>query len=185
VTARRVALDLLVVPLLLAVAVVLQVTIAVDLSFLRGAPDFVGVAVIAVALLRGPEVGAVVGFAAGLLLDALAGLPLGLSALVYTAVGYAAGSVGPHLRERAALRPLAVIAVGTLAARLGVLLLGFLLGSDLAESQIVSVGAIPATAISVLIAIPAYPAIRALLRRPTPAPTAPSTAPEHVSPLVV
>ncbi len=61
----------------------------------------------------GPERGAVIGFGLGLAFDLLLSTPLGLTALVYTAVGYVAGLVATALIRTTKL---AVVALATLAA---------------------------------------------------------------------
>jgi len=145
-------------------AVVLQVTIARDVAVLGGAPDLVCILVCSVALLRGPEVGAAAGFACGLLLDAVAGLPLGYAALVYCCVGYGAGRLASSIADRAALRPLIVIALGTVAARAGLVLTGFLLPeSGVGLDLLVSPALVTSAALGVLLGIPLYPAVRRAL----------------------
>jgi rod shape-determining protein MreD len=143
------------------VAVILQVTVAGDVAVLGGGPDLVCILVCSVALLRGPELGAAVGFGCGLLLDAVAGLPLGYAALVYCCVGYAAGRLSGSIGDRAALRPLLVIAVGTVAANAGLVLTGFLLPeSGVGLDLLVSPALITSAALGVLLGIPLYPAVR-------------------------
>lgn len=54
-------------------------------------PDVMVVAVAAVAVREGPEAGAVFGFVAGVLIDLFLEVPVGLSALAYSVVGYGVG----------------------------------------------------------------------------------------------
>jgi rod shape-determining protein MreD len=185
---RRLARDLVVIAAAVALAALLQVTVAVDFTLLGGAPDIVCIALVSIALLRGAEVGAVAGFVAGFLLDALAGQPMGLSSFVYTAVGYGAGRAGENVADHAPVRPLVAIAAGTLLARAGIVSLGAMMGSSASVGEVLSIAAVPSSMIDVLLAIPLYPLLRRSLRS-TPATTAPPTptaAPrEHVPPLVV
>jgi rod shape-determining protein MreD len=182
---RRLARDLLVCALAIVVAVLLQVTIAVDFSFLGGLPDLVCIAVISIALLRGPEAGAVAGFVAGFLLDAVSGQPLGLSSFVYTAVGYGAGRAGESVPDHAPVRPLVAMAVGAFVARAGVVALGAMIGSSVSVGEVLSIAAVPTAAITVLFAIPLYPVMRRALRRPRAVAAATTTPPSHdVSPIV-
>ena len=53
-------------------SVLLQLAVASDLSLVAGAPDLVLIVVCGLALARGPELGCVAGFGAGLALDVLA-----------------------------------------------------------------------------------------------------------------
>jgi rod shape-determining protein MreD len=173
--------------LALGVAVLVQVTVAIDFQLLGGAPDVVCVVVVAAALVRGPEVGALCGFSGGFLLDALAAQPIGLSSLVLTSVGYAAGRFGARLPRKAAVRPLAAVGLFSVACRGGLILLGILLGSTTAGSEALSIAAVPNAALDVLIAIGILPLLRRLLRVPSeaPSPLATTTPPESAPPLVV
>jgi rod shape-determining protein MreD len=183
----RVLRDVAVVAALVLVAVLLQVTIASDFELLGGAPDLVCVVLVSVALLRGAEAGALTGFFAGFLLDALTAQPMGLSCFVLTAVGFAAGRAGEKVPERAAVRPLGAMALFSVATRLGTLVMGVLIGSEVTFSEIVSIALVPTAALNVLIAIPLYPLIRRALRTPPPVPTtiAPSTPSESAPPALV
>jgi rod shape-determining protein MreD len=156
--------------LALWLAVLFAVALSANTTLFDGSPDLVCVVVVSLALLRGPEVGALAGFGAGLAVDALTWQPLGLAALVYCLVGYAAGSVGERMSDHAPVRPLVVVAVASLFARAGLVLLGFLLGSELAVPVGVSLAALPSAALDVLLAIPLYAVLRRGLRGPPPAP---------------
>jgi len=76
-------------PLVLAAVVVVLVlvesTVLAGLPLGGARPDLLTLAVVAVAMAAGPVSGATFGFAAGLLADLLFDLPVGVSALVYTA----------------------------------------------------------------------------------------------------
>ncbi len=153
----------------MGVAVLFAASLSANATLFGGAPDLVCVVVVSIALLRGPELGALAGFSAGLALDALTWQPLGLAALVYCLVGYCAGSVGEGLSDHAPLSPLIVVAVASLIARAGLAMLGFLLGSELSVEVGFSLGAFPSAALDVLLAIPLYALLRRGLRgRPRP-----------------
>ena len=115
----------------IGLAVLFAASLSAGTTLFGGAPDLVCVVVVSIALLRGPELGALAGFGAGLALDALTWQPLGLAALVYCLVGYSAGSLGERLSDHAPLSPLIVVAIESLLARVGLAVLGFLLGSAL------------------------------------------------------
>jgi rod shape-determining protein MreD len=91
-------------------------------------PDVLLVAVVAVALARGPAVGMTMGFAAGLVTDLAppADHTLGRLALAYCLAGYVAGLLSEEA-ERSAFAPMAVVALcailaGGLYAAVGALL---------------------------------------------------------------
>lgn len=110
-TLRRLLLGVVAIP----TALVLQVTVLARLPLPAGAPDLLLVLVVAFALAEGAASGTVTGFATGLLVDLGADHELGRTAVVYTLVGYLAGSVrhagvpGDAGRPRAL--PLVVVAL--------------------------------------------------------------------------
>lgn len=73
-------------------ALVLQVCLLARFSFDGARVDVLLLVVVVAGFLAGPERGAQVGFGAGLAFDVVLATPLGLSALVYTIVGFAVGS---------------------------------------------------------------------------------------------
>lgn len=83
----------LAVALLIVVTVTLQVTTFANLSFGGVVPDLALLVVIAAALVRGPDYAALVGFAAGLVLDLAppADSTAGRWALAFVIVGYLTG----------------------------------------------------------------------------------------------
>jgi rod shape-determining protein MreD len=109
---------------LVVLAVVLQSAVVPRLPLPGGAPDLVLVLVIAVGLLRGPAEGMLTGFAAGLLVDALAVQALGSAALVLVVTGCLAGlAAGDAARSRAAALTVVGVLSGLAAAGLGLVLL--------------------------------------------------------------
>jgi rod shape-determining protein MreD len=77
--------------LLIVSLVVLQTALFPSLRVWGAAPDLLLVATVAVAYERGPETGAVFGFASGLAIDCFLSSPLGVSALAFSLVGYGVG----------------------------------------------------------------------------------------------
>jgi rod shape-determining protein MreD len=147
----------------LVLAVLLQVTVATDLTFLGGRPDLVVIVVVSIALLRGPVAGAAAGFAGGFLVDALGLGVMGTTSLTLTAVGYFVGARSERLRRRAVFRPLMLVALASLAASLGELAVAVLVGSGPSISTLVFFAAVPTAMLNVLLAIAIFPAMRRLL----------------------
>jgi rod shape-determining protein MreD len=83
-----------------------------------------------VGLLCGSMVGAVSGFAIGLLVDLALVQTLGVSSLIFTLIGYWAGRLRELRDPQAALTPLLVGASGSAAALIGYSLIEFMLGVD-------------------------------------------------------
>ena len=79
-------------------------------------PDLLVITVVAVAMASGPTTAACFGFTAGLLADLLFARPVGVSALVYTSVGFAVGLVRVYVVASRAWVHLALAAAASLAA---------------------------------------------------------------------
>jgi rod shape-determining protein MreD len=122
---------------LLVLALLLQTTIIPDLRIFGVCADLMLLCTICASLAGGPELGAMVGFAAGLLADLfLTTTPLGLSALVLSLVGYAVGSVrGTMLQEGWLLAP-ATAFVASAAGVVTFVLAGVMVG----QSQLTRIG---------------------------------------------
>lgn len=135
---RQVALGALVV----VVSVLLQLVVFSRLPLPGGRPSLPLVLVVAIALSRGPLAGAWSGFAAGLLLDALSGHPLGVLALIFMLVGLVVGAIEAE-SERSVFWSALVVAVAAVCSYLPYLLLlvlvhrgglgGFLTGEQLGK----------------------------------------------------
>ena len=123
---RRVALVLVAV----LAAILLQLTLINNLHFPGGAaPDLVLVLVVTLALASGPRDGMLIGFGAGLALDAAppASHLLGLNALVFCLAGYGCGRMRGPL-ERSTWLPLAGVALGVAAGESLYALAGLIFG---------------------------------------------------------
>lgn len=116
------------------VALVILATLIIQVSFLArfsldGArPDVLLLLAIVAGFLAGPEKGAIVGFSAGLAFDVVLGTPFGLSAFVYTLVGYVVGSLGANVVRSAWWITPALVAVASAAGVILYALVGAVLG---------------------------------------------------------
>lgn len=115
------------IPVALLIAVGLQAALFAQLPLFGAKPELVLLVAVAVALRLGPEWGAGAGFAAGLLQDLIGGMPLGMTSLSFTIVGYTVGFVAPNLPP-GPLRQIGVAFVATVAGEVIVLALAWLLG---------------------------------------------------------
>jgi rod shape-determining protein MreD len=122
---------------LLFVAILFQVTLASDLRVRGVAPDLMLLFSICAGLAGGAELGATVGFTAGLLTDLfLQTTPLGLSALTYCLIGFSVGLLRRGvLRESRLLAPM----IATVASAAGVVLF-VLIGAMVGQSQLTDLG---------------------------------------------
>jgi rod shape-determining protein MreD len=132
-------------------------------------PDLLVLLVVAVAMASGPAGGASFGFVVGLVADLLFDLPVGVSALVYVAVGFAVGTVRVYVTSR---RPLVHLALAGAASLASVWCSGLLLRVLDLSSWAAVARAGPLVALANLLLTPfVYPVVRALAER-VPANTA-------------
>lgn len=104
--------------LALLAAWILQVAIVPYMSIFGVVPNMLFLVVVALALVEGPEAGAIAGFAAGLLFDLLGSSVVGPYALVFSVVGYTAGLLQANMFAEGWLLPVTVVFVAGLGAEL-------------------------------------------------------------------
>jgi rod shape-determining protein MreD len=110
------------------VALVLQVCFLARFSVDGARPDVLVLLPVVAGFVAGPERGAIVGFAAGVAFDVVLATPFGLSALVYTLVGYAVGVLGANVvRSAWWISPL-LVGVASAAAMVMYAVVGQVLG---------------------------------------------------------
>ena len=141
---------------LLLLAALLQVAWATPIEVGNGHPDLVLVTLVAVALLRGPLLGAVAGFWAGIALDVAALGTLGLSSLLLTPAGYWAGRFGEATTRSSPYPPLVAVAFGTVWTSIGSALVYFMLGQSAPATTVLAGVLLPTLALNLLIAYPLY-----------------------------
>ncbi len=114
---------------LVVFALALQSTVLAQTTVLGVRPQLVLVVVICFAYLDGPRVGLVTGFAGGLLQDLLP-FPtiVGLTALVYTLLGFGIGTLRQFAPSDSVWSPVFAVAVGSAAAELSYAGLSIILG---------------------------------------------------------
>ena len=153
----------LVLAAVLVAAVLLQSTVLAELRLAGVRPDLVVLTVVAVAMASGPASGAVFGFSAGLLADLLFDLPVGVSALVYTAVGFAVGTARVYVTSH---RPVVHLALAAAASLASVWCSGLLLRVfDLSSWAVVARSGPLVALYNLLLAPFVYPVVRALAER--------------------
>jgi rod shape-determining protein MreD len=116
---------------LLALMLVLRDAVFVQLRLFDALPELVLLVVVAVALMEGPEMAAIVGFAGGLLQDmATTYTPLGISALSFVIVGFAVGVAHGYVIRPGRLLGPALAAAATFAALILSIIVGGLVGQE-------------------------------------------------------
>lgn len=121
---------ILAVGLVVLVSLAIQTTVLSQLTLLGVIPQLVLVVVVSLAYLDGGRVGLVAGFFGGLLLDLQ--LPpdsiVGLTALVYTLIGYGVGYFRQYSIGESVWTPVLAVALGSAVAEASYALLAIMLG---------------------------------------------------------
>ena len=110
-------------------ALLLQSTVFADLRLLGVRPELLYLITIVLALLEGPNEGAIVGFTSGLAQDFLLNEPKGITALTLTLLGYAIGMTRQFIVSPSPLLPTIIVFVGTAAGLAFYEVVSFLLGN--------------------------------------------------------
>ena len=153
---------------ILITAVLLQSTVFSQLRLLGVRPELLFLVTIVLALLEGPNEGAVVGFAAGLAQDMFLDQPKGITALTLTLVGYGVGMARQYIVSPSPLLPTIVVAVGTALGMAFYEVVAFLLGSfNLPATEAVRIALLTAAYNAVLTPI-LYPLLRRIVEGSRP-----------------
>jgi rod shape-determining protein MreD len=116
--------------LLAVIVVFFQTGVVSELAVLGVTVDLSPLLVAFVGLLCGSMLGAITGFAVGLLVDLALVQTLGVTSLIFTLIGYWSGRLRELRDPQAALTPLLVGALATGASMVGYSLMEFLLGVE-------------------------------------------------------
>jgi rod shape-determining protein MreD len=161
----KLALRLLV--LAFATVVIQQAAIS-QISIFGVSADLGPLVVMSVGLLAGSLAGAITGFGTGLLVDLVLVQTLGVTSLLYIAIGYGSGRLR-ELRDPAhGLVPLAMGAAVTAFAGLGMALIQFLLGVNAPVSLLLFQQIFITVLVNSLIALPVFAIVRRLIRPTLP-----------------
>jgi rod shape-determining protein MreD len=154
---------------LLAVGtVVIQEAAVSQISIFGISADITPLMVMSVGLLAGSLTGAVMGFATGLLVDTVLVQTLGITSLLYIAIGYWTGRLR-ELRDPAhGLVPLGAGAAATAVAGIGMTLIQFLLGVDAPVSVLLFQQIFITILVNTLISLPVYAAVRRIIHPALP-----------------
>jgi rod shape-determining protein MreD len=149
--------------LLALVSVVIQEAAISQITVFGVSADLTPLVVMSVGLLTGSLAGAVTGFGVGLFVDMALVQTLGVTSLLYIAIGYWSGRLR-ELRDPAhGLVPLAMGAAATAFAGLGMALIQFLLGVDAPVSFLLLQQIIITVLVNTLIALPVYALVRRII----------------------
>ncbi len=145
------------------VTVVIQEAALSQVSLFGISADLTPLVVMSVGLLTGSMTGAVMGFFTGLLVDTVLVQTLGITSLLYIAIGYWSGRLR-ELRDPAhGLVPLAAGAAATAFAGIGMTVIQFLLGVDAPVSLLLAQQIVITILVNTLISLPVYALVRRIV----------------------
>ena len=145
------------------ITVIVQIAAVSQVSVFGVSADLAPLVVMSVGLLAGSIPGAVMGFGMGLLVDSALVETLGVSSLLYIAIGYGAGRLR-ELRDPAhALTPVALGALASIVAALGFSVIQFLLGVDAPVSWLLARDILVTILVNTVLALPVYSVVRRVL----------------------
>ena len=148
---------------LVFVAAILQVSVFSSVTILNGTPDLLLVAIICVALLRGPVLGAAVGFWGGLLIDTANLETLGVTSLLLTVAGYWIGRYGETTGRERSHAPFVSVAVVTFVYALGSLAFRYVLGDPAPARAVLWSTLFQGIALNLILTWPVYALSRLVL----------------------
>jgi rod shape-determining protein MreD len=148
---------------LAVVVVFFQIGVVSEIPIFGVNADLTPLLVAFVGLLCGSTLGALTGFAVGLLVDLALLQTLGLSSLVFTLIGYWAGRLRELRDPQAALTPLLVGAAAAAASLIGYSLMEFLLGVDAPVSLDLVRQIVLGTLVDTIVAVPMWAIVRRVL----------------------
>jgi rod shape-determining protein MreD len=154
--------------LLGTVAVFLQIGVVSEVPVLGVTIDISPLVVAFIGLLCGSVLGAVAGFAIGLLVDLTLLQTLGVTSLTFTIIGYWSGRLREARDPQSVLAPLLVGAGASAVATIGYSLIEFLLGVDAPVSFELLRQIVLGIIVNTVVALPLWALVRRILEPSLP-----------------
>ncbi len=148
--------------------VVVQQAAVSQISVFGVSADLTPLVVMSVGLLTGSMLGAITGFGIGLFVDMVFVQTLGVTSLLYIAIGYWSGRMRELRDPSHSLVPLAMGAAATAFAGIGLALIQFLLGVDAPVSLLLVQQILITILVNTLIALPVYALVRRVIQPALP-----------------
>jgi rod shape-determining protein MreD len=163
----RIRLPLRLVLLAFATVVIQQAAVS-QISVFGVSSDMTPLVVMSVGLLAGSLPGAIMGFGTGLFVDLVLVQTLGVTSLLYIAIGYWSGRLRETRDPAHGLVPVALGAAATAFAGIGMALVQFLLGVDAPVSLLLVQQIVITVLANTLLALPVYALVRRVVRPALP-----------------
>lgn len=129
-------------PIMFVGALLLQTTLLARIRVFGVMPDFMLLLAVAGGITAGATRGATLGFASGMLIDLFLPTPLGLSALVFTLVGYGVGVANTGVLRSAWYIPLLTAGGASVAGVTLYAVIGSVLGERMVDGHLVTIAVV-------------------------------------------
>ncbi len=126
-------------PLMLVTALLVQTTVLSRIRFFGVMPDFMLLVAVAAGITAGPTRAAALSFTSGMLIDLFLPTPLGLSALVFTLVGYGVAVANAGVLRAAWYIPVLTAGAGSMTGVVLYALAGSVLGEPLINGHLATI----------------------------------------------
>jgi rod shape-determining protein MreD len=126
-------------PIMLLGALLLQTTLLAQFRIFSVMPDFMLLVAVAAGITAGATRGAALGFTSGMLIDLFLPTPLGLSALVFTLVGYWVGVANTGVLRSAWYIPVLTAGGASVAGVTLYALIGSVLGERMINGHLITI----------------------------------------------
>jgi len=143
----------------------IQVVFGPPLTILGVTPNFLMVAVIIIAFVRGSKEGTIAGFVAGLLFDLIGATVVGPMALALTITGFVAGILREQIFASSWLLPVTILGIASLVSEGMYLIVVLALGSPMNFFAALFTKALPGALYAMLIAVLSFPWLTKYLRK--------------------
>ncbi len=137
-------------PLMLLTALLVQTTVLSRIRVFGVMPDLMLLVAVAGGITEGATRGAALGFTSGMLIDLFLPTPLGLSALVFTLVGYAVGVANTGVLRAAWYIPVLTAAAGSVGGVVLYALAGSALGERMVNGHLATIALVVGVSNAVL-----------------------------------
>lgn len=129
-------------PIMFVAALLLQTTVLVRMRVFGVMPDFMLLVAVSGGITAGATRGATLGFASGMLIDLFLPTPLGLSALVFTLVGYGVGVANTGVLRSAWYIPVLTAGGASVAGVVLYAVVGSMLGERMIDGHLVTIAVV-------------------------------------------
>ena len=129
-------------PILMIAALLLQTTVLARMRLFGVMPDLMLLVAVAGGITAGSSRGAALGFASGMLIDLFLPTPLGLSALVFTLVGYGVGVANTGVLRSAWYIPVLTAGAASVTGVVLYALVGSMLGERMINGHLVTIAVV-------------------------------------------